>query len=120
MDPGLASNIARNFLERIQSVATPPPGEADQWIQLPDTLPPTWERARWVNGETLDRDLRDVLDHDAAVIDAPDEPSSKRAESILRRKGPYVALLAPDGRFKELIDRQALLEKVGADVAKAG
>jgi hypothetical protein len=36
-------------------------------------------------------------------------------EAILRREGPLVALVEEERRFKRLVDRQALLERVAVN-----
>jgi hypothetical protein len=119
MDPFVATTVARTFLEYIQSPPVALPPDQVEWVALPDTQPPTMERARWINGDVIDRDLRDVIDRDSWITDDPDVTASERVRAILRREGRYVAILAPDGRFKDLVDREALLEKAAKVVGES-
>ena len=106
------SDLVRNFIEKLQRHTVPPDNERNTYLEM-GTSPEIWERCRWIDGEVLERDLSGVLEYDW-VEDSPDIARSRLSESILRRKGEFVALVESDRRFVGLIDRYALLEQVAA------
>ena len=109
LQPQTSKTLIQNFLLKIQLTATPPVDGIETWESLSNG-PLLWERAKWLNGDRLEQDLQGVL-QDSWYLDSPDTPSAKRMEAILRREGPFVALVEEERRFKRLVDRQALLEQ---------
>lgn len=109
----LITNLVRNFIEILQRITAPPPAEADSYLELNST-PQTWERAHWIDGELLERDLDGVL-RDACVEDSADKPRREVTQAVVRRDSPLVALVDRDRRFTGLVDRFALLAQVAAE-----
>lgn len=70
-----------------------------------------WERARWIDGERLERDLAGYLDYEWC-LDSPDQVRSITIEAIARRSSAFVALVDDDRRFLALVDRYALLDQL--------
>src|SRR4029079_13512034 len=72
----------------------------------------SWERAHWIDGERLERDLSGLLEH-SSYHDSPDTSRAMVAEAVARRDGEFVALVDQDERFLKLIDRRAILDQLG-------
>ncbi|HMB92874.1 MAG TPA: hypothetical protein VKP65_18635 [Rhodothermales bacterium] len=106
-------DFVRNYVEDLQRTTVPPADEMESYQNI-GTAPETWERTHWIDGERLERDLMGVL-RDTWCEDSPDIPRRHLVESILIRKGPYVALVDEDRRFRGLVDRHALLDQVWED-----
>lgn len=113
LDPQAAKDLVRHFLEQIQGPEPGPGMDASEWIALrdPTGTQPRWEHAKWFDGASLERELYSILD-DSCIPISPDVPTDEQVQAILRRKGPFVALVEEGGRFKSLVDRQALLDQV--------
>jgi hypothetical protein len=129
LDASTASQIARAFLEAIQFRKYPDPGPLlppelqsfpEEWVRLEPKPPesPYWERARWLTEEGLRKDLQSILLTDAYVINSPDLSSTKKQKAIVNRRGRFVALVDAEKIFQKLINRQALLEDIGRNVAE--
>ena len=84
---------------------------SSEWITLSTPTPTAWEHAKWLDGASLERELYGVLD-DSCAPTLLDAPAAKQVQAVLRRKGAFVALVEEGGRFKSLVDRQALLDQV--------
>jgi hypothetical protein len=78
---------------------------------------PLWEHAVWLDNEERRRILNPLL-QTSSFLDSVDMPSEKRSRAILRREGEFVALVDEHGRFKGLIDRQAMTEQVAKKYAE--
>ncbi len=78
------------------------------------------EHAKWIDEACLKNDLGDALHASAEVWyeDSLDISKVRRAQALLRRKGPFVAFIDRERQFKRLIDREALLEEVAGHVEK--
>lgn len=113
LDPQAAKDLVRHFLEQIQGPELGPGMDASKWIALrdPTGTQPRWEHAKWFDGASLERELYSILD-DSCIPISPDVPSAEQVQAILRRKGPFVALVEEGERFKSLVNRQALLDQV--------
>lgn len=113
-----AESIVNSFIvdERIRR--SQDPQDPDNWVKLEN--PPVWERTRWLNREQIINDLSGVFYERevSQVVDFPEISVTKRNEAILRHKVPFVALVSNRGEFKSLVDRQALLEKVTANLSE--
>jgi hypothetical protein len=111
-------DISRQFLERVQWIqpaGTQDPG--DGWLQLPDTgsQAKIWEHASWILSSDLsDGLLRDAVEPDSYVIDDRSWSSQERVQAVAQTPGEFVALLSPGRRFERLVNRQSLLEMLGA------
>jgi hypothetical protein len=100
----------RKFVENLQRTTDPPEAEYGSWSPLEiGTAPKTWERAHWIDGERLDRDLIAVLEY-AWVDESLDR--SVVSEAVIRRNASFVALVDTDRRFVGLVDRYALLTRM--------
>ncbi len=92
----------------------PQPGvlsDAD-WVHLGNMD----EHARWITNE---RQLLDLLGNDLRrqyiVLDGTATGGGKSddlTKAALAKQGDFVAVIDPEGRFKRLLDRDALLERV--------
>jgi hypothetical protein len=114
----MAESVVNRFMEDSEIRQTKEPQRSEEWEQLRDQ--PVWEHTKWLDTERLNRDLKAVF-YDTALsqlTDSPDIPARKRGEALLRRRVPFVALVNKDGEFKGLVDRQILLEQVGARLAE--
>ena len=83
------------------------------------TAPKTWERAHWIDGERLERDLVGVLEY-AWVDESLDSPRSLVSEAVIRRNASFVAIVDSDRRFVGLVDRYALLTQMSIARNSAG
>jgi hypothetical protein len=124
-EPYAARQLVSRFIDSLQQppapLATPmapgPPAAtgADDWVVLG---PGTRERARWVTRELL----TDLLPPDAlrAWTDVfRDAPTARRTRAVLRRAGPFVALVeGPDREFARLVNRRALLEDIATSLGE--
>ncbi|HEU5104127.1 MAG TPA: hypothetical protein VFU22_34155, partial [Roseiflexaceae bacterium] len=112
LNPIDAGDVAIMFLKQIQQHDRP--ADEREWVTLGS--PPLWEHAIWIDAPLLKGILGDVLDATNTSIafkKAPlDISRTRRAKTVLRRSGHVVALLDQDRVFKDLVDRQALLERV--------
>lgn len=107
-------NFVQWFVEHLHRSTEPPKNEEESYLPFDsDFVPPTkiWERAHWISGERLERDLDGVLER-ASYDDSPDTAHSLRVEGILRRTGAFIALVDSNRVFQRLVDRYALLDKV--------
>jgi hypothetical protein len=108
INPYEVDRLTREFVrlsqtEVRQGEALPVPAE---WVSL---RPPKAERAAWVTS----RLLADILPQSAFDAYAPemrDEPRARLTRAVLRRSGPFVALVGSDQGFSSVTNRPALLE----------
>lgn len=113
LDQRVAGKLVAQFVQLLQSppAAAPSPANLeDDWTELAEG---TFERAQWVTRDLL----RKLLPDEAFSSHAPenrDASAADRTQTVLRRRGNFVALLDSDGGFSLLIDRRALLEEVVA------
>jgi hypothetical protein len=103
-----AAELVTAFLREIQKE---PPSEDDpEWTLVSqDGGQPYWEHAKRLDGARLERVLHDFL-LTSSTTESLDSAPDERVKAVLRRQGPFVALVDESGRFKSLVDRQALLE----------
>ncbi len=107
--------LVREFIGNIQRSTEPPPEESASYLSFQPppgsaTSSTIWERAEWIDGERLERDLAGCLEY-SRYADSPDLSRRARIDGILRRQGHFVALVDEDRRFAGLIDRCALLNR---------
>jgi hypothetical protein len=109
------SNVVQQYVNELQQNVSPPPEVETEWesFEIPE---PTWERTNWLTGEIVEEYLGDIMS-DNSYLDSPDVSKEKRVDKILRRKGRFVALIDERGRFKELVDRSSILDKLGSQLA---
>jgi len=108
-EPWRVSNFVQNYINNLQRATDPPEQEKNSY--LPIGTSGIQERASWIDGEQLERDLEGYLAN-SCCEDSPDKDQNLLAEAILRRKGDFVALVDSDRRFTGLVDRNALLSQV--------
>ena len=108
----VAGRIIREFIEDPDMRRMVTPDNSDEWTQL-GTLS-VWEHTVWLNRENLYKILgKQLYEWDSAhYVDTSDIPAEKRAKELLNRRAPFIALINSKGEFKELLDRQKLLEQV--------
>jgi hypothetical protein len=110
-EPWRVSNFVRQFIESVQRTSLPPPDEAESHLEL-EAGAGRWERAHWINGERLERDLAGQLKSSWYQY-SPDTSRRAVGEAVARRDGAFVAFVEQDRRFLSLIDRHALLDQIG-------
>jgi hypothetical protein len=107
LESAQAIELVQKFLEGVQKI--PLEGVSLEWTSVGE--PALWEHAKWLDGARLERVLHDFLDV-SSMPEFPDMPPADRAKAALRRGGAFVALVGDGERFKTLVDRHALLEKL--------
>jgi hypothetical protein len=118
VDPHVANQVVMRFLEDIQQAEAPATQDNTKWVTLKDSQGnQTWEHARWLDGARLQRTLGHAIEN-AWVPDSPNAPADERAKMVLRREGPYVAVVEDGKVFRALIDRHTLVEQVAKDAAE--
>ena len=128
LEPWTARNVVGQFIQLLQiaapaaqpplptvpaSVSTPAvvvktqiPG--DTWVSFASG---TQERAAWVTRQMLET----MLAADAFELwtdEARDAPRARRTRNVLRRPGPFVALVRGDREYVRLVNRSVLLEEL--------
>ena len=116
---GQVENFVQRFLQTAsikrphQDAPAGAPPDPD-WVQLGDMD----EHARWIKSE---RQLLDLLGDDLRrpyiVVDgtAPATGNSDElTKAVLAKQGDFVAVVDHEGRFKRLLDRGALLERMAS------
>jgi hypothetical protein len=103
--------LVREFVSKVQRTTEPPQLERPTYLSFqtttpasPTTLTTLWERAGWIDGERLERDLAGWLQY-SWYADSPDLSQRAKIEGILRRRTRFVALVDEDRRFVGLVDR---------------
>jgi hypothetical protein len=112
--------VGMRFLEDIQQAEDPDAQDNTKWVKVKGPQgSQMWEHARWLDGARLERVLGHSIET-ASVPDSPDAPADERAKMVLRREGPYVAVVEGEERnvFRALIDRHTLVEQVAKDAAE--
>lgn len=108
-------DFVREFISSLQreAPATPDPSAHD-WVTLSGT---TQERATWVTRKMLESLLpAEAFDTWANAL--RDAPRTQRLRAVLRRAGPFVALVKGDREFVGLANRQAMLEEIAASLGE--
>lgn len=113
----LINRLSSGFLEHPSITFMNPNAPQIGWTLLPHSAPPVWEFADWITAASLDDLLGRHLLTDSIVADAGRiNPQTTRA--LARLNGPFVALVAGDGVFKELCDRHAVLESLAREAVE--
>ncbi len=98
---------------RREAPASPDPS-AHEWVTLSGT---TQERATWVTRKMLESFLpAEAFDTWSNAL--RDAPRTQRLRAVLRRAGPFVALVEGDREFVGLANRQAMLEEIAASLGE--
>lgn len=122
LDPLQASNLAAIFLMNPNIRQDALPGDADnrKWAKIAhEGMRPYFEHADWIDvGWIKKRDKIIRQDDNAFIKSNPDISEIEQAQAILHRKGSFIAIISEERQFKDLVDRQRLLENVGAGFLK--
>ena len=78
-EPWGVSSFVRQFVQNLQRTTEPPDIERRSYLEI-GSAPKTWERAHWIDGERLERDLAGVLEY-AWVDESLDSPRSLVSEA---------------------------------------
>jgi hypothetical protein len=117
-EQGRVSSFVQYFVQNLQRTTSPPDNESRTYLEI-GTEPKTWERAHWIDGDRLERDLAEVLEY-AWVTESLDSPRRLITEAVVRRNTSFVALVDSDRRFVGLVDRYALLNQMSMEGRSAG
>jgi hypothetical protein len=117
-----AGNVARVYLQKLQSPAPTPLQPPKEWTLLGGSQPepPIYERAVWLTGAEIGRILESVLcsgfieENNVDNIDR-----SIQAIAVVRQRGPFVAVVR-NQQFDRLVDRLALIEQVALQAVQEG
>jgi len=127
LEPWSARNVVGQFIQLLQiaaptaavaplagpatvaaPVVVPPSLHGDTWVAFASG---TQERAAWVTKQMLEA----MLPQEAFELwtdEGRDAPRSRRTRSVLRRSGPFVALVRGDREYVRLVNRSVLLEEL--------
>jgi hypothetical protein len=124
LQPGAAVNIANHYLHDDVIRRERPEGSPDEpgWVQLRVTQEKNIreEHAQWITGGAhLESILRDALTT-PYVVEAPGMAARELERQAVLQGGQFVAVVDPDGRFKRLLDRDAIVEQLGREIAERG
>jgi hypothetical protein len=129
LDPIMARTVVGQFIQFLQvppsgvampaaapasvmapvvTVVTSSPG--DTWVTFASG---TQERAAWMTRSMLETMLPAEA-FDLWMDEARDAARAKRTRALLRRPGPFVALVRGDREYCRLVNRQTLLEELAA------
>jgi hypothetical protein len=108
------SELVRKYIEEIQQQFEPDTFTKDEWVTFGDPII-TWERTNWLGQNHVEEVLASDL-CTSSFVDLPDQDTKKKIQALLRRPGEFVALTDEKERFKDLIDRLELLEKVVKEI----
>jgi len=113
----LAEAISREFVLDPLMRAYQDPSNPE-WSRLEPSQ--EWDHSYWLTMERFNRDLQSVLfDRTLSQLeDTPETPAEERTGALLRRPVPFVALVNRRGEFQKLVDRQVLIEQVGAKLGE--
>ncbi len=108
------SDVVQKYIEELKQDIEPPPEAKEEWISFGDILK-TWERTIWIKGHAIDEILGSKLST-SSVVESPDEEPRKLANAVVKRSGNFVAIVDNKERFKGLVDRSSLLEKIAKNI----
>ncbi|WP_426161793.1 hypothetical protein [Pseudoduganella sp. R-34] len=112
-----ARSIVARFIESLQrNEMNPDPGQVyieTEWVSLRSSK----ERAQWVSRELLATLLPNAA-FEAWAPNLRDAPRAQLTRAVLRRPGPFVALVDGNREFSRLTNRGALLEETAAKLGE--
>jgi hypothetical protein len=97
--------------------------QEERWVRLGAGAPGKVreEHAQWIkNADHLSRILRDVLKTPSLVEGPGVSLKDLEQHAVLIGEGEFVAILDPEQRFKRLLNRRAVVERVGRQIAESG
>lgn len=109
--PEAAARLLERFMSDEAVRSDGPANDLDAWVQLASG---TWEHARWING-ALATELFNLSPTTTSFVNLGENKGAEHAFAQLGAEGPYVAVVDARRRFLRLLDREALLESLGAD-----
>jgi hypothetical protein len=117
-----AQNIASAYLQSdlIKRVRPATAAAEPNWVQLrpPDDGQVREEHAEWISGGAhLEAILGEALAF-ARVVEGPDMPPREVMRQAVLKSGAFVAVIDTDGRFARLLNRTAILEQLGRELAE--
>lgn len=119
---GYLMTLVRSFVDAIQSKQKPKVGEESfeqfRMLDEQDKEVDRWERTRWIDSDLFD-DLFGRVVRTDRFYDSPDLSRQARADGILRRPGPLVALVDEYNRFLGLVDQCSLVRDDRQDRARS-
>jgi hypothetical protein len=120
VDATLLQYVASSYLGSglVRRSADAPRGSVEGWVGLPVRHPTYEEHARWIrDGDDLAK-LLDGLNEPAPIVDSRAGSRTEVWRQALRsERTDFVAVGDDQKRFKHLIDRRALLERVAIENA---
>jgi hypothetical protein len=111
-EPWRAGNIAQAYRTALQVRGGPAPIDAS-WIELG---PNVWERAEWLNVQSIRAILGGAL-CSSPVIQDGDLPNEQLARRLLRASGQFVPIVDTRGTLLRLVNRATLVDRTAALVA---
>ena len=117
-DPGLSVELLKKYLENIQVPAAPPaPNDLQNWVLIDDANQ-IYEHAQWLTSELLEGLLsKDCNRSRISLTEIRSKSTTKQLRAFLSIPDQFVAVTAEDQRFEYLVDRSAILEQVGKQLA---
>jgi hypothetical protein len=120
LSPHQARSLAEIFLTNPNIWQDAIPDGNATWAKIAhEGRQPYWEHANWIDVAWIKKRDKIIKQDDNAFIKSnPDKSEIEQAQAILRRKGPFIAIVSEERQFKDLVDRHRLLENVGAGFPK--
>lgn len=116
--PYLLIQLMETFLREIQSPVMPIPEEEDEWVQI-QAATPTWEHACWLTAdETEDILGEDLYKQYVQSSDLDGKTGTEQAKRLMQVNQRYVPIADDSGRFRELIDRQVVVDRIATELAR--
>ena len=113
MDAGAGIVLLTKFLDKVQSIAIPPPGKDEEWVLI-DTTTFTREHAQWLTADLIET----MLGVDCHTETVPALGAKKdQLTALMAVPKRFVAVTSNQGRLDYLVDRSILLEQVADRVA---
>jgi hypothetical protein len=112
LPPFDAARLLEAFISDNDIRSNAPPNDPDAWVQLASG---TWEHARWIN-RALASEIFNLSPSTTSFVNLGENKGAEHAFAQLSAEGPYVAVVDARRRFLRLLDREALLETLGAEM----
>jgi hypothetical protein len=115
LEPPQAASLVTNFLSNVQdTVVKTPLEEKEGWIYISEKQ--FYEYGEWLDGDKLKNLLGNSLDQ-SHVIEKPHITREDIVKSILVKKGKFIAKVDNNMVFRDLVDREQLLNLIGMKLA---
>jgi hypothetical protein len=115
----LINHLSNGFLQNnlVSQTNMPAPQSGWVWLLHEGASPPTWEFADWVTAASLKDLLGQHLLTQSIVADIG-RVSPQTTKSLIKLSGPLVAVVSNDGVFREICDRDAVVENVAREAVE--